>query len=80
MKTKLIIWIAGLAAMAVGFALRVHLADGPYMLIALCALLVLSFVGGFAVVTSESSKFAKFSGCANFFFLGALLGLIGFVL
>ncbi len=77
MRNRLFVYSVGLAALAVGFWIRSLFGEGPFTLIALCALIVFAFVSGLALILSEKGKYEMH---ASFLFLASLLSLIGFIL
>ncbi len=57
MRIRLFVYAIGLAALAVGFGIRSLFGEGPYTLIALCALIVFAFVSGSLLIMSEKGKY-----------------------
>lgn len=78
MNTNLIFWLGPSACLVGGFFLKGELATGANWLIALCALLVLVFVGAVGCVLSERAKHAKMASTSAIFVVSSLTALLGF--
>ena len=76
MKTKLIVWIVGLLGLVVGFFFSSKIGDGPQSLIALCGMIVFTFVSAAVLYACEKGRY-QVPSC--YLFLVSCTSLIGFV-